>query len=146
MMNPSINILSDLLTKEGDKAILSAKYMNMSPEEIMLAYDKAGLNSPIMVVKNTWLPMGFSEHGWGNGYVLIPEGHKYYGLDYDEIPVNVHGGLTFAEHIKDDDRGNFSDGFWVGFDTAHHNDNMTNWPKSRVLEETIDLFKQIYGL
>ena len=30
--------------------------------------------------------------GWGNGYVLIPRGHPWYGVDYDQISCDVHGG------------------------------------------------------
>jgi hypothetical protein len=37
------------------------------------------------------------EHGWGNGYVLIPHNHPFYKKHYDSIDVNVHGGLTFSE-------------------------------------------------
>lgn len=49
------------------------------------------------------------------GYVFLPRGHRYYGKDYDEIPMVVHGGLTFA---SEDSKGN-----WViGFDCAHSGD------------------------
>ena len=35
------------------------------------------------------------------GYVGVPEGHRWYGLGYDDIhriepELEVHGGLTFA--------------------------------------------------
>lgn len=30
------------------------------------------------------------------GYVGVPNDHPYYGQPYDDIPVSVHGGLTFA--------------------------------------------------
>jgi hypothetical protein len=29
-----------------------------------------------------------------NGYVRLPEGHPFEVLDYDDIDVSVHGGLT----------------------------------------------------
>ena len=50
------------------------------------------------------------------GYVQIPKGHEYYGnRDYDSIPVDCHGGLTFSAE-KDD-------GSWyIGFDCAHAGD------------------------
>jgi hypothetical protein len=48
------------------------------------------------------------------GYVILPKGHKYYGLDYDDIPVSVHGGLTYSTLIDEN---------WViGFDCAHGGD------------------------
>lgn len=48
--------------------------------------------------------------GWVNGYVRVPEGHPWHGKDYDDIPADVHGGLTY------------SGGDWIGFDTAHLGD------------------------
>lgn len=55
-----------------------------------------------------------------NGYVGVPEGHPAYDRDYNEIDVEVHGGLTF---------GDFGDGqlrpkgfYWLGFDCAHLGD------------------------
>lgn len=49
------------------------------------------------------------------GYVTLPKGHKFNGLHYDEIPVSVHGGLTYANNLEN--------GEWViGFDCAHSGD------------------------
>lgn len=54
------------------------------------------------------------------GYVFLPKGHKLYGKHYDDVDVEVHGGLTFSEeatHKKTEQK------FWVfGFDTAHAGD------------------------
>jgi hypothetical protein len=38
------------------------------------------------------------------GYVAVPPGHSAYGKDYDEVPVEVHGGLTYADFCQEDDR------------------------------------------
>ena len=48
------------------------------------------------------------------GYVHLTPDNDYYGYEYDDIPVNCHGGLTYAsEH----------DNEWViGFDCAHLGD------------------------
>ncbi len=56
-----------------------------------------------------------SKKGWGNGYVRLPEGHKYYGVHYAKIPYPAPGGLTYS------DKEVWADGtFWViGFDTMH---------------------------
>lgn len=57
--------------------------------------------------------------GHRNGYVVLPKGHKYDGKDYNEIDVEVHGGLTFAS------RGiyeKYSDQWVLGFDCAHYGD------------------------
>lgn len=41
------------------------------------------------------------------GYVTVPEGHPCAGKDYDELDVEVHGGLTYALDNQ------------FGFDCAH---------------------------
>ncbi len=50
-----------------------------------------------------------------NGYVELPVGHKYHGMNYDNIPVDVHGGLTYS---RLDGNGSWK----IGFDTAHYGD------------------------
>jgi hypothetical protein len=52
------------------------------------------------------------------GYVAIPKDHPAYNADgYDDIEVNVHGGLTFfgEPHIIESDCGDK----WAGFDAGH---------------------------
>jgi hypothetical protein len=44
------------------------------------------------------------------GYVTVPKKHHYYGLGYNDVMANVHGGLTFSN------AGRF------GFDCAHAGD------------------------
>lgn len=74
------------------------------------------------LVKITWLK-GIT-HGYGCGYIGLPEGHPWYGKDYDIIDASVHGGLTYSDwHVGSDE----PDGcWWIGFDTGHSNDNMDN--------------------
>ena len=77
--------------------------------------------------------------GWGNGYIGLPKNHPWYNIPYNDINDilyknkigNIHGGITFAEKIKD---------YWViGFDTAHSDNNIDTWNKEAVKEETIKL-------
>lgn len=108
-----------------------------------------------LIIENTWLPKGdIIDCGWGNGYVLIPEGHPLWGKHYEEIDINIHGGLTFSdyidEHMVEEWNLDTEDvGSWcVGFDTCHYKDTLLKWPKERVIEETEKLKKQIleYGI
>lgn len=57
-------------------------------------------------------------NAWYCAYIILPEGHKYYGVkDYDSIPLEVHGGLTFA------DKHRLVDGKWcIGWDYGHYGD------------------------
>jgi hypothetical protein len=86
----------------------------------------------------TGLPCLLKRHGrWGNlcGYVGVPEGHPWWGLDYTEIPVDVgvHGGLTYASHCEEGgDKsatichvpapGEPDNVWWLGFDCGHFMD------------------------
>jgi hypothetical protein len=48
------------------------------------------------------------------GYVHLPKDHPWYGKDYDDLSVSVHGGLTFSREIE---------GAWViGYDCSHAQD------------------------
>ena len=94
---------------------------------------------PIFLVQNTmcelvgWYVM---HYGWGNGYVGLPSWHPYYKIDYNEIPIDCHGGLTYGHLDEDDD-------LWViGFDTAHSDDDKIKWPKERVQEECESIVEQ----
>ena len=98
----------------------------------------------------------FMDCGYANGYVAVPPEHPYFGTDYDDIPVSVHGGLTFGttvESIKNDNWVNLEfldgnaelpDGYWVfGFDTLHCYDTIHTWPRERCVEETLKLKDQL---
>jgi len=55
------------------------------------------------------------------GYVGVPKSHIAFDKDYDDLPIDVHGGLTYADREKD--------GLcWFGFDCAHYMDKVM-WPK-----------------
>ena len=93
----------------------------------------------------TWLT-GLST-GWGNGYAVIPEGHKFHGKHYDEIDVNVHGGLTFSSAADELDWPEITDehkgGWVVGFDCAHYGDTPETCPEEYVKAEVESLIKQL---
>ncbi len=80
------------------------------------------------------------EVGWGNGYVGVPQGHPWFGKDYDSITCEVHGGLTYAANHAPT---NQPDGlWWVGFDTAHFGDTTANRSREFVEAETERLRQQ----
>lgn len=67
------------------------------------------------------------------GYVGVPPGHPAHGVPYDDVNVDVHGGLTFADRCNDDARegygichvpaeGRPADVWWLGFDCNHAGD------------------------
>lgn len=86
---------------------------------------------------------------WGSWYAILPPWHKYYWVHYDDIPVEVHGGLTFSEKITNRLRELFWlpiewEGMWmVWFDTAHYWDNWYNCSEEFVSGETDRLIEQL---
>lgn len=62
-----------------------------------------------------WVTCQAPIYGAVNGYVKIPTDHHWHGKDYDEIDVEVHGGLTYGGGAAG----------WIGFDTLHSGDI---WP------------------
>lgn len=75
-----------------------------------------------------------ARHGMWCGYVGLPPGHPWHGLDYNNVPVEVHGGLSFAGACMEDERparerichvplpGESDDVWWLGFDCHHFMD------------------------
>lgn len=58
------------------------------------------------------------------GYVALPPGHVYYGREYGDVPVDVHGGLTFADRCHErichaPKPGEPEEVWWLGFDCLH---------------------------
>lgn len=103
----------------------------------MRIYPNRGRDPFIILRKSTWA-FDFIRVGWGNGYVALPEWHKWYEVHYDNIPVIIHGGLTYSQIEKIKKKN-----YWViGFDTCHLDDNLDKWPRYKVKEEAEELLKQ----
>jgi len=88
--------------------------------------------------------------GWGNGYVVVDKDNKWYGKDYEQVECQIHGGLTFGQKITAEMLEHWPElnptdlDLWLfGFDTAHYGDNPTEWPQSRVEDETKYLYTQL---
>lgn len=95
------------------------------------------------------------ERGWGNGYLILSKGHPLWGVHYDVINesthMNPHGSWTFSNYYKnmkkieneiitDEPSFEFNNDDWIiGFDTAHYNDNLDNWPKEMVFKHIREL-------
>lgn len=69
------------------------------------------------------------------GYVAVTEGHPAFEQDYDDVSVDVHGGLTYANHCQERGEaepekwvchipqpGRPDRVWWLGFDCCHAGD------------------------
>lgn len=43
-------------------------------------------------------------------YIELPQNHPYYGRDYNDVPINCHGGLTYSGPLNGDGK------YWIGWD------------------------------
>lgn len=62
----------------------------------------------------------FQPMAFRTGYVGLPKTSKYYGENYNDIPVFCHCGLTYGRNYlfgQDDEKT-----WWIGFDCGHYND------------------------
>lgn len=60
--------------------------------------------------------IGDSDISWLCGYVILPENHKFFGVDYDELSIiKCPGGITFNGYLLDVDGGD-SEVYAIGFD------------------------------
>jgi len=78
------------------------------------------------------------------GYVGLPKIHKLCQLDYDDIDVDVHGKLTFANfgtHLTDEQHASTT--WFFGFDCTHYNDSIDIQNFDYVLEEVRNLYAQL---
>lgn len=93
-----------------------------------------------VVVKLLWNIGNFMmQNRWFCGYVRIPENHKLYGVDYNDLEdiLSVHGGVTFAGALDG------MDGFYVGFDCAHLGDTPEVQDEAYTLDECKRLVDQL---
>lgn len=88
---------------------------------------------PCLVVRN--------DLGGLCGYVGVPPGHPHHGKGYDDVPADVHGGLTYSEkcaghicHVAQP--GEPDDVWWLGFDCVHLGDARPSGHSVRLGNET----------
>lgn len=106
------------VTRWIDRAGWPAGPWDVEPDRIQW---KTEAGFPALIVRNG---------GIGNlcGYVGVPRSHSAHGKPYDDVSVDVHGGLTYAEkcagrvcHVPNP--GEPDDVWWLGFDCAHGGDS-----------------------
>lgn len=82
-----------------------------------------------------------------NGYVILGKNHPFSGTRDIIGNYDVHGGITFANKLKDfnidpyPELWAYADNWVVGFDTAHTGDNAENWGLDKTVDETIKLLQ-----
>ena len=103
------------------------------------------MNKPILEITPTykgykiavvWHP----DHKYRCAYVLIPYWHKLYEVDYNDMQVECHGGLTYSGHYLLDKK---YPGWWIGFDCAHGGDTPEKCDLKFCINECRNIVDQI---
>lgn len=90
-------------------------------------------------------------------YIEIPKNHKYYLKYYDDIDIDVHGGLTYSEDYLNLENEKINNSWFIGWDYAHFDDfigyelnypiefrtNGKKWTTKEIQEEVYDVCKQL---
>lgn len=88
-------------------------------------------------------------------YVELPENNQYYGKDYDNIPIECHGGLTYSAYgLLPTSHPEYKNGYWVGWDYAHYMDytffpipdyecSGQIWTTEQILSEVKEVINQL---
>lgn len=107
-----------------------------------------------------------SSHGGLCGYVGVTNEHPYFMANYNDVPANVHGGLTYGDTCQEGGSichvprpGRDANVYWLGFDCAHsgdlspayaqrwaHDEFSTYKTLEYVTVEVTDLARQLDGL
>lgn len=63
------------------------------------------------------------------GYVAVPPGHPFFEKGGDSLNLEVHGGITYADHCRGHichvpKPGQSDNVWWLGFDCAHAFDGL----------------------
>jgi len=96
-----------------------------------------------MKIQTLLIPIDFSHiipHGYANGYIGLPKEHPWFNKHYDNIDVDIHGGLTYSNDHPP--KGEPDGLWWTGFDTAHCYDNQVNCDETYCRNEVESLKQQ----
>ncbi|WQJ53686.1 MAG: hypothetical protein [Wendovervirus sonii] len=80
------------------------------------------LETPIILASDNYEGFNYYVISYGShpcGYVEIPENHFLYEVDYDDICIHCHGGLTFSDKLM---VKGIEGTYCIGWDYAHCND------------------------
>lgn len=95
-------------------------------------------------------------------YIEIPKGHELYNKDYEdiyeEVDIDVHGGLTYSGNHLWISKNQKIEGWFIGWDYAHYGDYVgyeerlpkwlrtggKKWSTEEILEEIKETCKKLY--
>ena len=90
-----------------------------------MIYQATRLNPPVVLDSGEYNGYNYYVLNLGThpcGYVEIPHDSKYFNVDYNNIPVECHGGLTYGRGFLHTVAGIDDNRYFIGWDYAHYCD------------------------
>lgn len=116
---------------------------------------KATRQAPIILDEGTIDKFNYKIISFGQypcAYIEIPVTHRYYKVNYDNINIHCHGGLTYGRMglVSCD----ITTGYWIGWDYAHVDDyfeiglsslslGTKKWTTKKILEEVKEVIGEL---
>lgn len=101
------------------------------------------------ILENKWSSGPKESRGWGNGYLALPKSNSWYGVSYENIPLDIKGtyGLTYSDYAKEFNRLplNINKDSWIiGFDS--NRDIQSNLTKENIKLLTYEMLVTMESL
>ena len=90
-----------------------------------MIYQGTRLNPPVILDSGEYREYNYYVLNLGThpcGYVEIPSESPYFNVDYNNIPVECHGGLTYGRGFLHTVAGIDDNRYFIGWDYAHYGD------------------------
>lgn len=88
---------------------------NFNKREESVLLDKGTYNNHDYIIMNV-------RHDHPCCYIAIPNGNKFHEVNYNDIPLDCHGGLTYGSHYSPES-GKEDSNWYIGWDYAHLGDH-----------------------
>lgn len=127
-----------------------------------MIYGEGRYRDPIVLMDDFYKDYHFFILNLGThpcAYVVLPEGHEFYGESYDNIPIDCHYGITYSEdclNVYGIHECFKQQNVWIiGWDYAHSGDYYAGlynlgssihdkkWSTEEIFEEVKDVIDQL---
>lgn len=113
-----------------------------------MVYQATRLNPPELLSSGEFKGYNYYVLSQGThpcGYVEIPSESGFFNVDYDDIPVDCHGGLTYGRGYLTGVAEEAENRYFIGWDYAHFGDYMgyySTWELSGAIHYTDEIVRE----
>jgi hypothetical protein len=136
MKNPYMNLRKDIHQYTSDDKLKWWGYGEWVEEPDIIIFNYKGFDCKVIRVAAKEI---FSEElsvfgGHFCGYIKIPPEHPFYHKSFDDVDLDIYGGLTINAISQDDEH-------WIAFDCCNCNDVV---PSEKIKKFIIEIYSEFY--